>query len=338
MRAAVVGSGAAGLAAAHACAPAPRSPYSSPSRLRRPRPHGGRDAADAEGGRHARRRHRLPGLQPPDLPAPDALFGQLHVPTAATDMSFSVQVPDATAPGLEWAGSDLNARVRAARQPAAAALLAHAARPAALQPRWPRDRPRPQRRRAMRRVAAGLPRHASLRAPNSATGTCCRCCGCIWSLSRRAHARAFRPATFDPLLPQPRPAADRRPAPVAHGARAARAPTSRGSSRDCADVRLAHAGARIARATDAGVTSQPPAAGEASTRLVLACHSDQALALLADPTASERRAAGAVRYQPNRAVLHTDAVAAAARPARLGGLELPRRGRSAAAAASACTT
>ena len=41
--------------------------------------------------------------------------------------------------------------------------------------------------------------------------------------------------------------------------------------------------------------------------VVLACHSDQALALLAQPTAAERDSLSAVRYQVNRCVLHTDA-------------------------------
>jgi len=40
--------------------------------------------------------------------------------------------------------------------------------------------------------------------------------------------------------------------------------------------------------------------------VVLACHSDQALALLADPSEEERRILGAIGYQPNEAVLHTD--------------------------------
>jgi predicted NAD/FAD-binding protein len=40
--------------------------------------------------------------------------------------------------------------------------------------------------------------------------------------------------------------------------------------------------------------------------VVLACHSDQALALLSDASAQERDTLGAIRYQPNRAVLHTD--------------------------------
>jgi predicted NAD/FAD-binding protein len=41
--------------------------------------------------------------------------------------------------------------------------------------------------------------------------------------------------------------------------------------------------------------------------VVLATHSPQSLALLADVDADERRVLGAVRYEPNRAVLHTDA-------------------------------
>src|SRR5699024_6791955 len=40
--------------------------------------------------------------------------------------------------------------------------------------------------------------------------------------------------------------------------------------------------------------------------VVLACHSDQALALLADASPVERRVLSAIDYQPNEAVLHTD--------------------------------
>jgi predicted NAD/FAD-binding protein len=42
-------------------------------------------------------------------------------------------------------------------------------------------------------------------------------------------------------------------------------------------------------------------------RVFVACHSDQALRLLADPTPQEREVLGAIGYQPNEAVLHTDA-------------------------------
>jgi uncharacterized protein len=52
-------------------------------------------------------------------------------------------------------------------------------------------------------------------------------------------------------------------------------------------------------ATDAG--------SERFDEVVLATHSDQSLALLADATEAERAVLGAVRYHPNRAVLHTDA-------------------------------
>ncbi len=40
--------------------------------------------------------------------------------------------------------------------------------------------------------------------------------------------------------------------------------------------------------------------------VVFACHSDQALALLADASEAEQRNLGAVRYQPNTAILHAD--------------------------------
>ncbi len=41
-------------------------------------------------------------------------------------------------------------------------------------------------------------------------------------------------------------------------------------------------------------------------RLIMATHSDQALALLADPSDEERTVLGAIRYQENEVVLHTD--------------------------------
>jgi len=40
--------------------------------------------------------------------------------------------------------------------------------------------------------------------------------------------------------------------------------------------------------------------------VIVATHSDQALTLLADPTDDERRLLGAIPYQPNEVVLHTD--------------------------------
>jgi predicted NAD/FAD-binding protein len=40
--------------------------------------------------------------------------------------------------------------------------------------------------------------------------------------------------------------------------------------------------------------------------VVIACHSGQALSVLSDATRAEREILGAIRYQPNQAVLHTD--------------------------------
>ena len=44
----------------------------------------------------------------------------------------------------------------------------------------------------------------------------------------------------------------------------------------------------------------------AADAVILACHSDQALRMLEDADAAEREVLGAIPYQPNEAVLHTD--------------------------------
>jgi predicted NAD/FAD-binding protein len=56
-----------------------------------------------------------------------------------------------------------------------------------------------------------------------------------------------------------------------------------------------------------GVTVTPRGGDpERFDAVVLATHSDEALALLADPSERERELLGAIPYQPNEAVLHTD--------------------------------
>lgn len=55
-----------------------------------------------------------------------------------------------------------------------------------------------------------------------------------------------------------------------------------------------------------GVTLQSPAGRERFDAVIFACHSDQALQLLAEPSASEREILGALRYADNDVVLHTD--------------------------------
>ena len=57
-----------------------------------------------------------------------------------------------------------------------------------------------------------------------------------------------------------------------------------------------------------GVLLQTPAGAEFFDAVVLACHSDQALGLLGNEASqAEREVLGAIRYQLNTAVLHTDA-------------------------------
>ena len=55
-----------------------------------------------------------------------------------------------------------------------------------------------------------------------------------------------------------------------------------------------------------GVHVQTDAGSELFDKVVLATHSDQSLAILQSPSVAEQRALSAIRYQPNRAVLHID--------------------------------
>jgi len=66
------------------------------------------------------------------------------------------------------------------------------------------------------------------------------------------------------------------------------------------------AATRVRRAADA-VTIESAAGSERFDHVVLACHSDEALALLADASPREREILGALPYQSNDTVLHTDA-------------------------------
>lgn len=61
------------------------------------------------------------------------------------------------------------------------------------------------------------------------------------------------------------------------------------------------------RRTDLGVEVNSATGGrEIFDQVFFACHSDQALRILADPTPVEREVLGAIRYQKNEAILHTD--------------------------------
>ena len=72
-------------------------------------------------------------------------------------------------------------------------------------------------------------------------------------------------------------------------------------------VRTAAPVRRIERRPDAVRIEADGCESESFDRVVIAAHSDQALTMLADPSAAEREVLGAIPYQRNEAVLHTDA-------------------------------
>ncbi|TLM65752.1 MAG: FAD-dependent oxidoreductase [Deltaproteobacteria bacterium] len=64
---------------------------------------------------------------------------------------------------------------------------------------------------------------------------------------------------------------------------------------------------RVRRCSDRVEVTVRGREAEPFDQVVLACHSDQALAMLADPSPAERELLGAIPYQRNDTVLHTDA-------------------------------
>ncbi len=92
--------------------------------------------------------------------------------------------------------------------------------------------------------------------------------------------------------------------------------TIRGGSKRYVEALLARFTGRLRLGTPVGTVTREedrvlvrPLGGEVERfdEVVLATHSDQALALLEDATPREREVLGGVRYQDNEAVLHTDA-------------------------------
>lgn len=87
-----------------------------------------------------------------------------------------------------------------------------------------------------------------------------------------------------------------------------------GSREYVSRLHAAFAGRTVLNAGIAGVSRDAKGAtirfgdgrSERFDAVVLATHSDQALRLLDQPTSEERRLLGAIRYRPNRAILHRD--------------------------------
>ena len=232
------------------------------------------------------------------------LFEELDVSTARSDMSFSVQVPDAGALGrgmLEWSGTSLSA--------------VFTQRLNLLRPRFWGMLRELMRFNRLCTALAEANEEAALRQPlgefldQHRFGAAFRdwyflpMLGCIWSCPTEQMLR-FPVATMVRFchnhgLIQ----VNNRPQwwTVAGGARHYVHKLVQGL-----DARLATPVQRIVRDA-AGVLIHTAKHTERFDAVVLAVHSDQALRLLAQPTTQERQVLGAIRYQPNRAVLHTDA-------------------------------
>lgn len=89
---------------------------------------------------------------------------------------------------------------------------------------------------------------------------------------------------------------------ISGGSRSYVAPLSAGFAEH---IRLNCPVQRVERDAE-GVTLHSATGVERFDKVVFACHSDQALALLATPSAAERDILGALRYADNDVVLHTD--------------------------------
>jgi predicted NAD/FAD-binding protein len=71
-------------------------------------------------------------------------------------------------------------------------------------------------------------------------------------------------------------------------------------------IRLSTLVERVQRCGDRVMVTLRGSETERFDHVVLACHSDQALGMLADPTETERELLGTIPYQKNDTVLHTD--------------------------------
>ncbi len=231
------------------------------------------------------------------------LLDELQVPTAPSDMSFSVQVPGAGAWGagaLEWSGSNL--------------ATVFAQRRNLLRPRFLGMLSELLRFNRLCIALADSGQEQALAQPlgefldQHGFGAAFRhwyflpMLGCIWSCPTDQMLR-FPVATMvrfchnhGLIQVQNRPQWHT----VAGGARQYVNAILNGL-----DARLETPVERIER-NAAGAFIHAGGRTEHFDAVVLAVHSDQALRLLAQPSAAEQRVLGAIRYQPNRAVLHTD--------------------------------
>ena len=231
-----------------------------------------------------------------------ALFADLGVETAKSDMSFSVQVPGAKAGGpLEWSGSTLSTVF---------------AQPSNLMnPRFLRMLRDVLRFNQLATDIAVRNAEAELMQPLSAF------------LHQHRLSEEFRDWYFLPMLGciWSCPTDQMLQFPVAtmirfchnHGLiQVSNRPqwwTVTGGAKHYVEKIISHVKDKrlstpvqtIKRSAD-GVQVTSNGQEEHFDKVVLATHSDQSLALLSDATTEEHTTLGAIRYQANRAVLHTD--------------------------------
>ncbi len=231
-----------------------------------------------------------------------ALFDELGVETAASDMSFSVQAPRADGRRLEWSGNNL-ATVFAQRRNLLdgrfLGMLADLLRFNRLTTRIATAGTEQELAQPLRDFLDAHRFGAAFR-----DWYFLPMMGCIWSCPT-AQMLAFPVATMIRFCHN-------------HGLlQIADRPqwrTVKGGSKHYVDkivaglddARLATPVRRVTRTAN-GVLVATDRGTERFDHVVLATHSDQSLRLLADASPAEHATLGAIRYQPNRAVLHTDA-------------------------------
>ena len=310
-RVAVIGSGIAGLATAHALRQQARVTLF--------------EAGNYFGGHTHTVDVTLPGANGPVTHGVDTgflvfnhrtypklvqLFGQLQVETVASDMSFSVQVRQQ---GLEWSGCNLN--------------TVFAQRRNLLRPRFLRMLVDVLRFNKLATAIALSGTEGELAEPiadfldREGFNAAFRdwyflpMIGCIWScptdqmlrfpigtMIRFCHNHGLIQVANRPQWHTVRGGAKHYVAKLLQGIPDARLNTP---------VRRVHrlpaaGGLAAGQAGQAGVMVATDHGAERFDEVVLACHSDQSLALLADASQAERSILGAIRYHPNRALLHTD--------------------------------
>ncbi len=231
-----------------------------------------------------------------------ALFAELGVVTAPTDMSFSVQVPSGKdGRAIEWSGSNLAtvfAQKRNFISPRFWGMLSDLLRFNRLCTQLALNQ---QDARMTQSLQAFLEEHRFGQAFRD--WYFLPMLGCIWScptdqmlqfpvatMIRFCHNHGLLQVSDRPQWHT-----------VVGGARHYVEKIVAGLS----DARLNTPVRRIER-DGAGVMVHTDGGSERFDHVVLAAHSDQALGLLGQPTSTEREVLGAIRYQPNRAVLHTD--------------------------------